>query len=232
MPPPAPPAPTATPEEIFQTIGWIIAQQSNLAEFGMNETELAAFQRGINAGCNGQPAPQNFEAARAAIQQFLNGRVQANQERQAAGNKIEERDFLAKIDANPAITKTASGLRYEIIQPGTGAKPTPSDTVVAHYTLTFADGTVVESSREGGQPLEFALNGVIRAWTEGLQLIGTGGQMKLYVPSALGYGERGSPGGIPPAKLLVFDVELVAVKPAPVQLPGATPSPSLPLPTP
>lgn len=220
---PTPPAPAVTPEQIFETIGWIIASRSNLADFGMNATELAAFKKGLEAAANRQPPPPEFEAAQHAVQQFLNVRVKEHEERQAAGNRIEEQDFLAKIDQNPAVQKTATGLRYEILTPGTGPKPTLADTVVAHYVLSYADGTVVESSRDGGAPAEFALSGVIPAWQEGLQLIGEGGHLKLCVPSKLGYGDTGSQ-GIPPGKLLLFDIELVAVKAPPVQLPGVGPA--------
>lgn len=230
-PPPEPAAPPS-PEEIFEVYGWIVADQNNLTALGMSEAEIAACLRGVTANAKGQPPPDNINEVVQVAQTFLSQRAREVSLRSAGPNQEEEAREMAKHDANPAVKKTDSGLRYEIIEPGTGAKPQAADTVVAHYTLSFPDGTVKESSRTNdGEPAEFALNRVIPAWTEGLQLIGIGGHIKLYVPSDLGYGPQGSPNGIPPAKMLVFDVELVNVKPA---APGAftLPQPAAPTPTP
>jgi FKBP-type peptidyl-prolyl cis-trans isomerase len=225
MPAPAAPTPQFTPEQILEVYGWALGD-GKAEQLGLTPAEAEAVARGFATSIKGQPPPAIFDQAVPFAQQFLNDRARKVQEGIGEKNKAEEVEFLAKMDANPAVKKTASGLRYEIVNPGADPRPTAADTVVAHYTLMFADGTVVESSKTGGgEPAEFSLGGVIKAWTEGLQLIGTGGQIKLYVPSAIGYGERGSPGGIPPAKVLVFDVELVAVKPAPVQLPGVPGAP-------
>ncbi len=219
-----------TAEQIFEVYGWIIGDRNNLTALGLSESEIAACMRGEAANARGEPPPENMSEVVKVAQQFLNQRAKEVTEKAAGPNRAEEAEQMAKLDQNPAVKKTDSGLRYEIITPGTDPKPAASDTVVAHYTLSFPDGKVLESSREGGgEPAEFALNRVIPAWTEGLQLIGTGGHIKLYVPSKLGYGERGSPNGIPPAKMLVFDIELVSVKPAApsVVAPMAPSTPSL-----
>jgi FKBP-type peptidyl-prolyl cis-trans isomerase len=108
---------------------------------------------------------------------------------------------------------TESGLRYEDLTVGTGASPKMGDAVKVHYTGWFADNGKQFDSSIGGNPATFTLGGVIEAWNEGLQTMKVGGKRKLYVPSKLGYGERGHPGGIPPNSDLVFEVELLGVVP-------------------
>jgi len=123
---------------------------------------------------------------------------------------------------------TNSGLKYRVIEPGTDPKPTADAQVLVHYRGWLPDkaeptkGEEFDSSYKRGEPIEFPLKGVIPGWTEGLQLIGKGGKMELEIPSDLAYGERGSPGAIPPNATLRFEVELLDVKepPAPVK-PGA-----------
>ena len=109
------------------------------------------------------------------------------------------------------VITTASGLKYEILESGSGATPGPRDTVSAHYHGTFEDGRVFDSSVERGQPIDLPVNGVIAGWTEALQLMQEGDKWKLYIPSELAYGERGV-GPIPPNATLIFDIELLAVK--------------------
>ncbi|MEO1043127.1 MAG: FKBP-type peptidyl-prolyl cis-trans isomerase [Pseudomonadota bacterium] len=153
-------------------------------------------------------------------------RVQAmaQQEYRALGlaNAITSRAFLAEQEAREGVLKTESGLLYEAVTDvAEGDTPSPDNLVTVHYTGTLADGTVFDSSVQRGQPAEFQLSGVIRAWTEGLQLMNVGDKFKLYVPPALGYGEQGIPGGpIGPNQALVFDVELLGVAEAPA--PAAT----------
>jgi FKBP-type peptidyl-prolyl cis-trans isomerase len=121
-----------------------------------------------------------------------------------------EAEFFAETGKKPGITVTESGLRYEVITEGTGAKPGPADTVRVNYEGTFTDGTVFDSSYARGEPAEFSLSGVIPGWTEGIQLMSEGAKYKLYVPSDLGYGPGGY-GSIPPNSPLIFEVELIAI---------------------
>lgn len=120
-------------------------------------------------------------------------------------------NFLAENAKRDGVVTTPSGLQYEVITEGSGASPKASDTVMVHYTGKLTDGTKFDSSRDRGEPLTFPLNGVIRGWTEGLQLMREGGQATLYIPSELGYGARGAPGAIPPNADLIFDVELIKI---------------------
>lgn len=109
-------------------------------------------------------------------------------------------------------TTTDSGLGYKILREGEGRKPTAADSVLAHYKGWLDDGTIFDSSYDRGEPTSFPLSGVIPGWTEGLQLIGEGGEIELLIPSKLGYGPRGMPGAIPPNATLHFKVELIEVQ--------------------
>ena len=121
------------------------------------------------------------------------------------------------------------GLCYEIIKQGEGPGPKPTDTVSAHYTGALVDGSVFDSSVQRGSPVEFPLDQVIPGWTEGLQKIGKGGKIRLFVPPDLAYGDAVRP-GIPPASTLVFEVEVLDFKPTPPPAPAtpATPAPATP----
>lgn len=163
------------------------------------------------------------DESEAIIQEISTGvqRVQAmaQQEYRALGlaNLINSTMFLTNQEAREGVVKTESGLLYEVLTDAPeGDRPTPENVVTVHYTGTLADGTVFDSSVQRGQPAEFQLNGVIAAWTEGLQLMNVGDKYRLYVPPALGYGEQGTQGGpIGPNEALVFDVELLGVSEAP-----------------
>ena len=124
----------------------------------------------------------------------------------------EGRVFLAENGEKEGIITTASGLQYEIITEGSGAKPTDTSTVLAHYEGSLLNGNVFDSSYKRGEPSEFPLNKVIPGWTEGLQLMSPGAKFKFYIPFELGYGERGAGQDIPPFAALIFVVELVEVK--------------------
>jgi FKBP-type peptidyl-prolyl cis-trans isomerase FkpA len=118
--------------------------------------------------------------------------------------------YLDKAAAEPGAQKTASGLVYRELKPGTGASPKATDTVEVHYRGTLTDGKEFDSSY-GGQPIKFPLNRVIRAWTEGVQMMKVGGKAQLVCPANLAYGERGAPPDIPGGATLVFEVELLGI---------------------
>jgi FKBP-type peptidyl-prolyl cis-trans isomerase FkpA len=111
----------------------------------------------------------------------------------------------------PGATVTASGLVYRSLKDGSGASPGPTDKVKVHYRGTFPDGREFDSSYKRGEPIEFPLNGVIKCWTEGVQLMKVGGKAKLTCPPGIAYGERGAGGVIPPNATLLFEVELLGI---------------------
>lgn len=124
-----------------------------------------------------------------------------------AGKKFLEENALKE-----GITKTASGLQYEVLQEGTGPKPGPTSTVEVHYEGRLINGKVFDSSYQRKETISFPLNRVIAGWTEGLQLMTTGSKYRLYIPSELGYGTRGAGADIPPHSALIFDVELISIR--------------------
>ncbi len=129
--------------------------------------------------------------------------------KKAAGEK-----FLAENKTKEGVTTTASGLQYQVLVAKEGPKPAATDTVKVHYTGTLVDGTKFDSSVDRGEPISFPLNQVIPGWTEGVQLMSVGSKYKFYIPYALGYGEKGAGNGaIPGFATLIFEVELLDIKP-------------------
>lgn len=147
-------------------------------------------------------------------QYFVNERMNnfMGKRREAVGKENKEKGeaFLAKMSKEDGVVTTESGLMYKIINSGNGEFPTSAlDTVTVNYTLTTVDGEKIESSLDMGEPITFPLSGVIRGWTEGMQLIDEGGKIMLYIPSDLAYGENGPNG---PNETLVFEIDLLEVK--------------------
>jgi FKBP-type peptidyl-prolyl cis-trans isomerase len=132
------------------------------------------------------------------------------QQEAAESNAAEGKAFLEKNKSAEGVKTTASGLQYIVVQEGTGKTPGLNDTVKANYTGTLINGTKFDSSVDRGQPAEFPVSGVIKGWTEALQMMKVGGKVKLFIPPELGYGASARP-GIPANSVLVFDVELVDV---------------------
>ena len=123
------------------------------------------------------------------------------------------RAFLAENGKRAGVVTTISGLQYEVLASDSGASPGPTDRVTTHYHGTLTNGRVFDSSMQRGEPIEFPVNGVISGWTEALQLMQVGGRWKLYIPPELAYGKRGAGGVIGPDETLVFEVELLEVRP-------------------
>lgn len=132
-------------------------------------------------------------------------------ERKAEGNQKAGEDFLAENAKRSEVKVTESGLQYEVLVEGNGPKPTLESTVSVHYHGTTIDGTVFDSSVDRGEPTQFPLNGVIKGWTEGLQLMNVGSKYKFYIPSDLAYGPRGAGAQIGPNSALIFEVELLEI---------------------
>lgn len=138
----------------------------------------------------------------------------ATERAEAEENRMKGEQFLAENAKREGVVTTASGLQYEVVTMGTGAKPTADSKVKVHYTGRLIDGSVFDSSVERGQPIEYPVGGFVRGWQEALQLMPVGSKWKLYIPSDLGYGPQAGPGGkIPGNSVLVFDLELLEILP-------------------
>lgn len=148
------------------------------------------------------------------IQEFgqqMRERQRAIAEATASENLAAGTAFLEANKDKEGVMVTESGLQYTMLEEGTGARPTADSRVKVHYTGTLIDGTKFDSSYDRGEPIEFPLQGVIPAWTEGVQLMKVGGKMKLFCPPDLAYGDRGAPPVIGPNSVLIFDIELVDI---------------------
>jgi FKBP-type peptidyl-prolyl cis-trans isomerase FkpA len=201
---PAPPKEMTDNEKTIYALGLSISR--SLKEFALSPAELDIVKQAMTDAASGKPAIdidvwgpriQGLAAARAAVI------VQREKEASAA--------YLAKAAQEPGAIKTASGLIYKELTPGTGPSPTASDTVKVNYRGTLIDGTEFDSSYKRNEPAEFPLNGVIPAWTEGVQLMKVGGKARLVCPSDLAYGDQGRP-SIPGGAALIFEIELLEIK--------------------
>ena len=181
----------------------IIGQYADLA----NQRAMAAgFAEGL-AGTASRVADAETVTLLAALNQELAARKTSEIEAQRAAGEA----FLAENGKREGVVTLPSGLQYEIIVEGQGATPGATDRVTTHYHGTLVDGTVFDSSVERGEPAQFRVNGVIRGWTEALQLMQVGAKWRLFIPSDLAYGERGAGGSIGPGAALIFEVELLGV---------------------
>ncbi|GAA3525856.1 FKBP-type peptidyl-prolyl cis-trans isomerase [Zobellella aerophila] len=198
-------------ETIEQQASYGIGRQigDQLAQQSFEGLDIASVQQGLADSLNGIDFAVSREDINAAFQ-VIGQRMQEQQAAQSAKAQEEEAAFLSANGERAEVQQTASGLQYEILSEGTGAKPAATDTVRVHYHGTFIDGSVFDSSVLRGEPAQFPVNGVIKGWVEALQLMPAGSKWKLYVPYELAYGEQGA-GSIPPCSTLVFEVELLEI---------------------
>ena len=154
---------------------------------------------------------EETRAALIAMQNELRQKQQEKAKQLGEANKKEGDEFLAANKAKEGVVTLPSGLQYKILQAGTGAKPVPTDTVVCNYRGTLIDGKEFDSSYKRGQPATFPVNGVIKGWTEALQLMPVGSKWQLFVPPDLAYGDRGAGADIAPNATLIFEVELLSI---------------------
>lgn len=172
------------------------------------DINLKNFELAIKDVLDNQKEPKISGAdAQKVIQNYFQ-----KQQAKASESVIEEgKKFLTENSKKDGVITLESGLQYEIIKSGEGAKPTINDQVTTHYHGTLLDGTVFDSSVERGQPATFPVSGVIKGWTEALQLMTVGSKWKLFVPYDLAYGERGAGPKIGPYTTLIFEVELISI---------------------
>jgi FKBP-type peptidyl-prolyl cis-trans isomerase FklB len=176
------------------------------------------------------------KAALTALQMDVRAKEEAKTKAVAVENKKTGEAFLAANKTKEGVVTLPSGLQYKIITAGTGPKPTADDTVLCHYRGTLVDNTEFDSSYKRKEPLKIPVGGVIKGWTEAIQLMPVGSKWQLFIPSDLAYGDRGAPGSpIGPNSTLIFEVELISIEPktapkeqpkeAPKEQPQAAPQP-------
>lgn len=174
---------------------------------GIKELNSSLLSKATSDMLKGSPTLMDNNAAGA----YLNNYMTKLQGEKSKATKEAGEKYLAANKNRPEVKVTESGLQYEILQEGIGEKPSAADTVTCHYRGTFIDGKGFDNSYDRGQPISFPLNGVIKGWTEGLQLMSVGSKYKFHIPYTLGYGEYDYM-SIPGGSTLVFEVELIEVK--------------------
>lgn len=174
---------------------------------GGKDLDLELISTAFRLATVGETTAMTPEEANTIISTF----IQTASAQEAQLNLEEGNAYLETNKAREGVQVTQSGLQYEIITEGTGAKPSPESTVEVHYHGTLIDGTVFDSSVDRGEPATFPVNAVIQGWTEALQLMPVGSKWKLYLPSAIAYGEQGGGGAIGPNSVLIFEVELLSI---------------------
>ena len=196
-------------EKVSYLLGYILTENTKKSEASLQNK---AFLQGVEDSLNNQsPAleKQDMENIHRQIQReaFLK-----KQKQEGEKHKIEGQKFLEENKNKEGVKATASGLQYEVLKEGKGKKPTAEDKVEVHYRGALIDGTVFDSSYKRNETIIFPLSGVIKGWTEGLQLMTEGSKYKFYIPSELAYGERGAGQDIPPHATLIFEIELIKIK--------------------
>lgn len=190
-------------------IGYQMGEQ--LASNPFDGLSLDIVAQGIKDGFNRAEPAVNNEELRVAFNE-IHQRLQAAKQEKFAEVVEQGAAFLADNAKRDEVTTTESGLQYEVINSGDSSEsPTAASTVRTHYHGTLLDGSVFDSSYDRGQPAEFPVGGVIKGWTEALQMMNVGDKWRLYVPSELAYGEQGAGGAIGPYATLIFDVELLEI---------------------
>jgi FKBP-type peptidyl-prolyl cis-trans isomerase FkpA len=211
----AQPSPSPTPaagalqtddQKTIYTLGVILGK--NVANLNLTPEELTLVQKGLQDAATGKTPEVDLQVYGPRVQQLAQTRVAAG----AKAAQAQGQQFLDKAAQEQGAVKTPSGIVYTTLKAGSGASPARTDTVRVHYRGTLTNGTEFDSSIKRGEPAEFALNGVIPCWTEGVQKMKVGEKARLVCPSALAYGERGAPPDIPGNSTLIFEVELLEIK--------------------
>ncbi len=184
-----------------------LGYKENLKTLPGAEANVDALIAGFVQAIKGDSTKMNMEEAREYMQKYF---VEASA-KEANKTKEEGEKFLADNKTKSGVITTESGLQYQVITEGTGAKPTAEDHVKVHYTGTLLDGTKFDSSIDRGEPAEFPVSQVIKGWTEGLQLMPVGSKYIFWIPSDLAYGDRGAGQMIKPNSTLKFEVELLEI---------------------
>ncbi len=193
-----------TMEKVSYAFGVLMA--NNLKKENIENLDIKELQKGISDLMKDKASMTVDEAGTVLNEFMMKQKQEAGMKNKEAGEK-----FLAENSKKDGVITLPSGLQYEVINDGRGEKPTLNSKVTTHYHGQLIDGTVFDSSVERGQPATFPVGGVIKGWTEALQLMGVGSKWKLYIPYDLAYGDRGAGPKIGPYTALIFTVELLSI---------------------
>ncbi len=216
-PVPPPPEPAGFSEtQIIETWGWLLAQERGVARVELSMDERTHFITGLMGALEKRAA--DFDEAKLydSVTRFVAGRQEVRQKMIREKRLAENAVFFARLRADPEVVSLPSGLCYAVVRPGEGSPPRSDQRVLVNYTGRLIDGTVFDRTDPELGPLEVDVGRVIAGWTEGIQKIGTGGRVTLYIPPVLGYGDV-STGGIPAGAVLIFDIELLKISDVPVE---------------
>ncbi len=200
-------------DKVSYALGLGIGRQ--LAQMGADGLDINDFAQAIKDILAGREPQVSDAEAQAIVSDFF---AQQEAKQRAAAvekykdNKEKGEQWLADNAQKEGVVTLPSGLQYQVLREGNGRQPKATDAVKCHYEGLLIDGTVFDSSYQRGEPATFPLNGVIRGWTEGLQLMKEGAKYRFFIPYTLAYGERGAGQSIPPFAALIFDVELIEVQ--------------------
>ncbi|VAW60810.1 FKBP-type peptidyl-prolyl cis-trans isomerase FklB [hydrothermal vent metagenome] len=194
------------------SIGLQMGSQISKIKDMINEDAIVMGFKDSLSGKEPQLTAEVMQSTMQTFQKSMMEKQMAEQKAKVADNKAEGDKFLAENKTKEGVKTTESGLQYKVITAGTGATPGASDTVVTHYKGTLINGKVFDSSYKRNTPATFPVNGVIKGWTEALQLMKVGSKWQLYIPAELAYGERGAGKDIGPGQTLLFEIELLEIK--------------------
>jgi len=201
-----------TPETEMEQVSYIIASNmaKNLKSQGLDTINASAVAQAFTDVFEGNELAISEEESNEIMKTFSEKMMARQAEKSAKANEAGKA-YLAENGEKEDVITTASGLQYEVINSGDGAKPTTADQVTVHYHGMLTDGTVFDSSVDRGQEATFGVTQVIKGWTEALQLMSVGDKWKLTIPSELAYGDQGAGGMIGPGATLIFEVELLGI---------------------
>jgi FKBP-type peptidyl-prolyl cis-trans isomerase len=208
-----PAAPTFTDEQLLEELGWLVGKKTGLAEWGFKPAEAQIITRGVYEALSGKESPYEVQKVGPAMDEFIQKKQTTVISALKEKNTTDAVALFAKLKADSTVVELPDGLRYKVIIQGDTTVAKPTDWVKVNYTGTLVNGTIFDTSERAGKPAEFQLNKVIPGWTEGLQKVGKGGKIMLWVPAPLAYGDDGRP-GIPPGAVLIFSVDVLDISAA------------------
>ena len=192
-------------DSLSYAIGVLIGQ--NIKSQGVDKIVSAALAKALDDVFSGGKLAMDQGQANQVFSEYMT----AKNKKSGASQLEEGQKFLEENKKRPEVKTTASGLQYEVLKATEGPKPKATDKVTVHYKGTLLNGQTFDSSYDRGETIEFPLNGVIKGWTEGVQLMSVGSKYKFFIPYNLAYGEQGAGGSIKPFSTLVFEVELFKI---------------------